>query len=311
MKLYQCTLKPLSSLSKMPDAQTIFGAICSIIRFTKGEEELLRYLASFDQQPLFVHSSMFVDGLLPMAKVGLISIKEKNKNVFSLSPREQLQYTTNMKRYKGLKSISLDVFKEYILNGAFDDLRQAIDDGKIKAVDDIVTEDLQALSASQLLIHNNKAINAREDNDRGLYYDHNLYLRTNTCIYVKTDDIEYVKSIFQYFPYFGIGSRVSVGKNCFELVDVTELPAFQHKTAYRMLLSKCISDEFDLSESNYMIDSSVYRGSKYYSANKIGRINKFVEGSYMKIYGDQEYYGHLIRVENDRPIYHYGIGFVL
>lgn len=311
MKLYKCTLKPLSSISKMPDAQTIFGAICSVIRFTKGEEELQRYLTSFDEQPLFIHSSMFIEGLLPMAKVGLISIKEKNKNVFSLSPCEQLQYTTELKRYKGLKSISLEVFREYILDGAFDDLRQAIDDGRITTVDDIVTEELKAPSASQMLVHNNKAINAREDNERGLYYDRNLYLRTNTCIYVKTNNIEYVKSIFKYFPYFGIGNRVSVGKNCFELVDVIELPAFKHKTAYRMLLSKCISDEFDLSESNYMIDSSVYRGSKYYSANKIGRINKFVEGSYMKIYDEQEYYGHIVRVENDRPIYHYGIGFVL
>ncbi|MBO6046615.1 MAG: hypothetical protein J6P61_02570 [Erysipelotrichaceae bacterium] len=312
MKLYQFTFKPLSSITKIPDAQTIFGAICAIIRFTKGEDELQRYLDSFDDQPLFVHSSMFGEGLLPMAKVGLISITDKNKNIFSLPPHKQLQYATDLKKYKGLKYISLDVFKDYVLDGQFDDLRKAIDEDKITATEEIVSSKETLILKSQLLVHNSKPI--IEDSikdDRKLFYEENVYLSSNVCIYVKTDDIDYVKSIFQYFPYLGIGNRVSVGKNCYEMIDVKEIEPFVHQTDYRMLLSKCISDEFDLDESNYMIDSSTYRGSKYYSSNMIGRINKFVEGSYMKVKQDQEYYGKVIRVSNDKQIYHYGIGFVL
>ena len=44
-----------------------------------------------------------------------------------------------------------------------------------------------------------------------------LYISNETKVYVKTNDIEYVKSVFKYAPYFGFGSRVSVGKNCFKM----------------------------------------------------------------------------------------------
>lgn len=35
MKLYKLTFKSISSITKMPDAQTIFGAICNIINIPK------------------------------------------------------------------------------------------------------------------------------------------------------------------------------------------------------------------------------------------------------------------------------------
>ncbi len=79
----------------------------------------------------------------------------------------------------------------------------------------------------------------------------------------------------------------------------------------KVLLSKCISNEFDLVESSYVIDSTVYWGSKSYSSNVVGRFNRFVEGSYMKVNENKEYYGDLIRCNNGKVIYHYGIGFTL
>lgn len=311
MRTYKITLRPLSPLSKIPDAQTVFGCICTIIRFTKGREELEKYLASFHNNPLFVHSSMFPEGLLPMAKVGLLSIKEKNKDIFNLPPQKQLEYTSQLKKYKSLKYISLDIFKKYILNGYFQQMKTDLYENKVQAYEDVVsTHKKNSFSSQQLMIHNKKTFKENDDENR-LFYDYNLFISSDMCIYVKTDKIDYVESIFKYLPYFGIGNRVSIGKNCFELNNIEEIEPFSHNTNYRILLSKCISEEFNLDESNYMIDSHLYGSSNYYTSNKSGILNKFIEGSYMAIKEDKEFYGQIIKVNEDMNIYHYGIGFVL
>ena len=311
MKLYKLTFNSLSSISKLPDAQTIFGAVCRIISFTQGEDVLERYITSFNtNNPLFVHSSMFIDTLLPMPKVGLISIDEKNKNMSSLSEKEQLSYLSHLKGYKKIRYISYDVYKDYIVDSRFNDLRKDIESNKLKIENGIVSKtnaDYQL--ADQLVYHTNKETNVDEDR---LYYDNNQYFPDDTkfTIYVKTDDIKFVKSVFQYSQYFGFGSRVSVGKNCFELVDV-DMIQYPKSNNEVLLLSKCIDTTFDLEESSYTLSSETYKGSYYYSSNTIGHFNKFEEGSFMRITENKEYYGRLIEADNGKKIYHYAIGFVI
>lgn len=53
MKEYKLVFKPLSTITNIPNAQTIFGAICNIIVNTQGEEALNNYISSFNNQPLF------------------------------------------------------------------------------------------------------------------------------------------------------------------------------------------------------------------------------------------------------------------
>ena len=47
MKEYKLVFKPLSTITNIPNAQTIFGAICNIIVNTQGEEALNNYISSF------------------------------------------------------------------------------------------------------------------------------------------------------------------------------------------------------------------------------------------------------------------------
>lgn len=311
MKTYKLTFKSLSSITKIPDAQTIFGSICAIIKYTKGEKELNNYFDSFQEHPIFVHSSMYIDGVLPMAKVGLVSIEEKNHNVFELPPSEQLKYLSELKKYKKISGVTLDIYNQYLIDGKFQNLKEDLFSKKLLITNGIITKDSKEYESQlQLVVHTNQETNI--DNDK-IYYDNNLYYSQDClfCVYVKTDNIEYVKDIFKYSQYFGFGNRVSVGKNCFEMIEVVELEKKTSNNEYKILLSKCISDEFDLEKSFYILDSKVYQGSKYYSSNKIGRFNRFVEGSYMKIKESKEYYGQLVKCDNGKVIYHYGIGFVL
>lgn len=312
MELYKLIFKSISSITNIPDAQTIFGAACRIIKLTKGEDELNNYFDSFESKPLFVHSSMFLDGVMPMAKVGLISIDEKNKKVLELPSEKQLAYLGQLKKLKKISSVTLDVYNDYIVNGEFDKLKEDIISEKIKIDGGVLSyKPFTYDKLDQLMVHNNhEEVN---DGSRRLYYDNNIYYDKNCrfCIYVKTDNIDYVKDIFKYAPYFGFGNRVSVGKNCFELDTVAKIDKVKKNEDYKVMLSKCISNEFDLKQSSYVIDSTVYSGSKSYSSNVIGRFNRFVEGSYMKINENKEYYGKLIKCNNGKVIYHYGIGFVL
>lgn len=312
MKLYKLTFRSLSSITRIPDAQTIFGAICTIISFTQGEEKVQEYLKSFNSKPLFVHSSMFMDGVLPMPKIGLVSIDEKNEAIFKLPPDKQLKQLSELKKLKKVNYITLELYKKYMEQDKFEELKKDILSNKLSIEKGVISNTAYMYNhSSQLTIHNNHE--ETQNDSRRLYYDMNEFYNDNArfCIYVKTDDIELVKNIFKYSQYFGFGNRVSVGKNCFELLDVIEIDKSKVISSKKVLLSKCISTEFDLEESSYIIESDVYLGSKYYSSNKIGRFNKFVEGSYMKAREDKEYYGTVIKCNNGREIYHYGIGFVL
>lgn len=313
MEIYKLTFKSLSSITKIPDAQTIFGSVCTILNFTKGENAVQEYIGSFDKEPFFVHSSMFIDNILPLPKIGLISIVEKNDRIFKSSPEEQLKQLSNLKKLKKVNYLTIDLYQEYIEKGLFEQLKKDILSNKLSIENGIVSKKTyDYLQSSQLVIHNNKE---EVNNDsRKLYYDNNVYYdeKTRFCIYIKTKDINYVQSIFKYSQYFGFGNRISVGKNCFELEKITKIKQSNSIIKDKViLLSKCTSTEFILEESSYMIESQVYQGSKYYSSNKIGRFNHFLEGSYMKVKDNKEYYGEIIKCNNGKPIYHYGIGFVL
>lgn len=311
MKLYKLTFKCISSMTKIPDAQTIFGAVCSIIKYTQGEDNLKRYFESFQGKPLFVHSSMFLDGVMPMVKVGLISIDEKNKQVNDLPANERLAYLSRLKKLKKVSYVSLDIYNKYIVCDDFSGLKTAILNNEISIENGVLSNKVSCFDkVEELIVHNN---HEDQSGERRLYFDDNIYYSEDCrfCIYVKTNNIEYVKEVFKYSPYFGFGSRVSVGKNCFQLEEIHEINDVIQCSDKKVLLSKCISNEFDLKESSYVIDSTVYSGSKSYSSNVVGRFNRFVEGSYMKVKENKDYYGKLIKCNNGKTIYHYGIGFTL
>lgn len=310
MKTYKLIFKNISTTSKLPDAQTIFGSICSIIKFTQSEKKLDEYLQSLNNKPLFVHSSMFLNGLLPMPKIGLISIEEKNYMINNMDRKDRLEYLSYLKKFKKVHSITEDVYQDYLTKDLFNNLKDDLFNNELKLEEGIISKNKYNYNtASQLVVHNNHSTKL---DDRKLYYDNTVYYGKNTefVIYIKTDYIDEVRSIFKYSQYFGFGNRVSVGKNCFKLIDIEEI-AINSNSKKCLLLSKCISNEFDLNNSSYIIDSKVFKGSNYYSSNVIGRINKFVEGSYMIPLEHKEYYGKIIKLNNGKDIYHYGIGFVL
>ena len=100
MKEYKLVFKPLSTITNIPNAQTIFGAICNIIVNTQGEEALNNYISSFNNQPLFIHSSMFPLNMLPMVHYNIFDIDYINHNILKEKSIDQLSYLQTLKNYK-------------------------------------------------------------------------------------------------------------------------------------------------------------------------------------------------------------------
>lgn len=98
MKEYKLVFKPLSTITNIPNAQTIFGAICNIIVNTQGEEALNNYISSFNNQPLFIHSSMFPLNMLPMVHYNIFDIDYINHNILKEKSIDQLSYLQTFKK---------------------------------------------------------------------------------------------------------------------------------------------------------------------------------------------------------------------
>ena len=155
-----------------------------------------------------------------------------------------------------------------------------------------------------------------EGENRSLYYDQSIFHKQGQkfFMFVKTDlDMHKVEDVLKYIEYFPIGSKGSTGNNVFKYVEYKKYN-YDNVNPNVVLLSKCLpmENEFDYDNSFYGVFSNQYHSSNEYKNYVIGKISKLVEGSLMAPIEKKEYYGQLLNVSNDEnPLYHYGIGFVL
>ncbi len=316
MKQYCLIFQPLSSISHIPDAQTIFGSLCNIIIQTQGEDKFHEYIQSFDNEPMLIHSSMFPDHLLPMIHQGLFSTQYINQTLVNEAIDQQLSYLQNMKKYKKVPYMSQKIYEEYISTNKFEQLQQDILHSDVKFDDQCLqksNENYNFHYQSELMTHVRKN-GYYMSNENDLFFDTQYYCDKDTKfnIYVKTTlTQEQLYDIFKYTHYFGFGPKHSTGKNSFKLIDIIEEESVSSNK--KLLLSKStLDDSYQLENSFYQIHSHIHRTSHYYMSNGItGRYNLFDEGSYMSVSDDKEYYGHLIYNQCDnKDIYYYGIGYV-
>lgn len=319
MRQYCLTFKPLGSFSHIPDAQTIFGAICNILIHTQGDKAFKTYINSFDDKPLFVHSSMFPHGYLPMVHLSLFSIDFITENLLKQDSIKQLNYLQAMKQLKKIKYVSQHVFIDYILQNKYETLKQDLLNKKLIVSEGCLqydNENKKYSLESLTNIHVQKNLFYLDsENNNALYYNRDIYCNDDTYfdIYVKTDlSTEDIWTIFKYSHYFGFGPKHSSGKNSFMLINIKEIKL--GSIMQKVLLSKSAFDErYDLSLSYYQIESKLHQTGQYYLNNKrTGRFHLFTEGSIMSVSNNQDYYGHIKKIHNlDNIIYYYAIGYVM
>ncbi len=320
MKTYKVSFRCVSRLNKIPDAQTIFGAICNSLKLYSGEKALKDYLKSFDETPLMIHSSMFPIGVYPAMKTPLITNELISKYILNLDGKKQVEKFSELKKYKNLKYISEKVFSTYISNGKIELLKTDL----INSTNNFILEDDILKMRNETITLNYKDVlstrirhfSNTDENDSELYYDHDIFFENGQVfvIYVKSnEDKDFLENIFDKFDHLPLGNRSSSGKNMFKFIKIERID-FSTNTIKKLLLSKCTpnEDDFIFEESEYGVESQNYVSAKSYGNKYLGVMTKLIEGSYMKVREDKDYYGRLIpMIVDDRIIYHYGIGFVL
>lgn len=322
MKTYKAIFTCNSNISKLPDAQTIFGAICNIIKYTQGENKLIEYLESFNNTPHFIHSSMFVNGFLPMVKESLFSIDLVNRLVLETENKRQLEVLQKLKEFKKINYISENVFRDYIDDNLMNLRNELLQEKpKLKIVNNcLVYDDEQAIkSIKELLTHvKTDKMDVENGQDRDLFYDMNFCYAKDTefCVFIKSNlSSDTLEQLLKYFEFFGVGNRVSVGKNLFSFIRLEEIQISNKTTTKKMAISKFIPNghEINIEESYYQIASSIHRTSFDYLKNCIsGKFVQLIEGSFVELTRDCEYIGKVIKTEvNDKTVYHYAIGFMV
>lgn len=320
MKLYRCIFTPNSTLNQIPDAQTLFGAFCFIIDQKYGQDKLNRYLETLNDDPWFIHSSMFPENLFPSPSENLFSIALVNHKVQNQSPKEKLSVLSDFKKYKRLQFISDAVFKTYVLKNDMERLKQEIlSKANLFRIDE--TSRILSFKDEKVAYAGTRILQTRNGQqmdslDKDLFYNVQLFVpKTQKFnLFIKTDHIQEIIPILKLLEYTGVGARKSIGMNQFHFETFEEI---QVKPAYEKvyLLSKCIPgpEDFDFAESDYKIDSRLFRGSKtYVYGDYIGRFTRLLEGSLCQPKTVKEYYGKVVReVVDGKPIYHYGLGFVM
>lgn len=319
MKVYKAIFTSQSSINELPNSQTIFGAICSILDQTQGNTSLNEYIDSFNTSAKFIHSSMFLNNTFPMVKRGLFSLNDVNEMVKASANDKKLEVLELTKKYKKIQFISQNIFEKYISEGKIDDLKKDLlnDPNRFllnNAILSLMDEDILSEVSSNIMTRNGFSDNGV---DKTLFYTTSIYYpkETEFCIYIKTKmPLEYIESIFKYFEYFGIGNRRSIGMNSFRLerIEKVDLPSSKEN---KLLLSRYIpnENEVDYESSYYQLSNDIYRSSKAYTGGLVnGKYIHVLEGSWLNMNEDKEYYGRIMETENNgKIVYHYAIGFTV
>lgn len=319
MKTYKIVFSSQSVINEIPNSQTIFGAICNIILQTQGKEQFDEYINSFGTEAKMVHSSMFMNQTLPMIKKNVFSLDYINTLVNGVNPNEKLKMLEKAKQYKRIGYVSESIYNTYIENDKVNELTKDLQEKseQFQIVDGILKykkDELNSQFNSVLLTRNGFP---EKDNDKTLFYTKAMYYPKGTefCVYIKTnEDEDYLKSIFQYFEYFGVGSRRTIGDNAFKFERIENVEK-DNLCLQKLILSRYIpnENEVDFEQSFYQLASNIYRASKGYAQGYVaGKFRHILEGSYMKVNENKDYYGKIIKTQaNGKDVYHYAIGFVL
>lgn len=328
MRLYKAIFHAESVITKLPTSQTIFGAVCTIIKETQGQEALNQYLKSLQTDPLFIHSSMLPNDLFPMPRRNIFSLSLVNQKVKQAKPENKMRELNEFKTYKKIKLISSKVLSDYILQDDFNKLGKTIlnSEDKFSSVDNEIlqlkTENIQYIRKNILATRNSLKDQKQvfhsntELEDNNLFYVSEIFAdpQQQFAVYFKTDaSVDKIASIFKYFEFFGVGEKRSVGLNAFKLIEILPV-VIDNQSSYKYLLSDCIPDEsIDLYNSYYGIQSHIYKASNYYNGGfPTGRYSFLEPGSMLKVKEQKEFYGKMEwDISNGKQVYHYGLGLVV
>ncbi len=309
MSIYSIEFKPLSVLTKIPDAQTIFGAFCYKYKEIFGNDKLNEFLEKENSDNhVVLFSSMFYKNVLPLPHDFTL------KHQVGLS----LEETINNKRTKKIKFVSKQVYLDFINNKEeFESTFRENIDKKYKIINkEILAFQNEDFLDEKYLVNDFRIRNAYSlDEDKKLFRDEVMYCNDKLTfnIYVNILDDSFKDNVIKTFESMQrvfFGGLKSIGYNLYSFVSTKEETEISLKR-HNMLLSKSIIDKnIDLENSYY---TPQFISNKFNTqSNKLYRKQLLVLNEGSVISTSKDVVGGLIKEEqNGNVTYQYYLGMII
>lgn len=320
MAKYKLIITPCAPFQTPLHSDTLFGHVCWALRYLKGENELLKFLISFDENNAsLILSSGFPKDFLPMPVLRPLSIEEENElwQEYKKGSQTRLDFTREMKMFKKLSYIEITAIEMLKNNLSYYHLYTKHLHGEI------LLEKKNILKTEQVEVwHNSKnrltdrvvegKLFAKEDT----FYKEDMKL----CVFIEDNYFErkVLNEIFDFIALGGYGADKSVGRGAFiyELVEGWDLPESNNPTAF-MTLSHYHPKPEDFHNGFYDISTKFGKIGGHWAARVDGGPYKMPvlmlnPGSIFITNNQKSFYGRLIPdVHKQKDVVHYGIALPL
>ncbi|CCO07708.1 type III-A CRISPR-associated RAMP protein Csm4 [Desulforamulus hydrothermalis] len=237
MEIYRIKIQPKGSFITPFQADAIFGGLCWVIRYFKGNEYLKTMLGDFCAgRPWFVLSNAFPGDLLPKPMV-------KMKRAAPASFKEELNQAREGKRLKKILYLTPAEFNQ-LAAGSFCSIE---------------TKKAPIILSANLYNQINRITGSTREGGQ-LYELEESYLHPDYnyfSVYIKVKEVgllELLLNVFEQLGSMGFGKRKSVGKGCFNVIGVEKynFKAVENANAF-ISLSNFVPAPSDPVEGNYSI----------------------------------------------------------
>lgn len=191
MARYRLIINPCAPFQTPLHSDTIFGHICWALRYLKGENELLKFLKTFDENNAsLILSSGFPKDFLPMPVLRPLSIAEENElwQEYKKGSQTRLEFVRELKRFKKLLYIQISAIEILKDNLSYYQLYLKHILGKILLEDKEDKEIESVLRPKQVEVwHNSKnRLTDRVTEDKLFAKEDTFYKEsTELCVYIE------------------------------------------------------------------------------------------------------------------------------
>lgn len=320
MARYRLIINPCSPFQTPLHSDTLFGHICWALRYLKGENELLKFLKTFNENNAsLILSSGFPKDFLPMPVLRPLSIAEENElwQEYKKGSQTRLEFTGELKLFKKLSYIEITAMEMLKNNLSCYYLYTKHLHGEI------LLENKDIFKLEQMEVwHNSKnrltdrvvegKLFAKEDT----FYKEGMEL----CVYIEDTyfGANGLNEIFDFIARSGYGADKSVGRGAFnyKLIEGWDLPESDNPNGF-MTISHYHPKHGDFQDGFYDTSTKFGKIGGHWAAGIDGGPYKMPvlmlnPGSVFVTSNQKSFYGSLIPdVHRQKDVVHYGIALPL
>lgn len=316
MAKYKLIITPCAPFQTPLHSDTLFGHICWALRYIRGENELIKFLTSFnDKNAPLILSSGFPKGFLPMPVLHPLSIAEEEElwEEYRKGDQTRLEFTKEMKAFKKLPYVEISAIEMHKNNLSYYQLYMK------HLLGEILLENKDILKTEQVEVwHNSKNRLTDRVTEGKLFAKEDTFYKDGMelCVYIEDTYFgeKRLSEIFDFIARSGYGADKSVGRGSFnyEIIEGWDLPESDNPNGF-MTLSHYHPKREEFHDGFYDLSTKFGKIGGHWAAGIEGGPYKMPilmlnPGSIFTTNNQKSFYGSLIPdVHKQKDVVHYGI----